>query len=381
MHDPPLILIVDDNPDNRMILDARLASQNYATAQACDGEEAIEACRRFLPDLILLDVMMPKLDGFEVTRNLRADESLPFIPIILVTAKTALADVVQGLDAGADDYLIKPVEHMALIARVRAALRVKLLYDQVQAQKAELASWNDMLEQRVAAQVGEIERANRLRRFLPAQVADMVTSDVGSDLLASRRADITVLFSDLRGFTAYSESAPPDHVMQVLRAYHALAGPLIEQQQGTLERFLGDGIMVLFNAPLATPQPCLRAVRMAIALRDRFHPAIEPWQVVNSPLGIGIGIAHGTATVGTIGFEGRLDYSAIGPVSNLAARLCDQAAPGEILISEDALTLIAQSVLSEQLAGLNLKGISGVVQAHRVEGLRDSQVHPYIRSD
>lgn len=187
-----------------------------------------------------------------------------------------------------------------------------------------------MLEQRVAAQVGEIERANRLRRFLPAQVADMVTSDVGSGLLASRRAEITVLFSELRGFTAYSESAPPDHVMQVLRAYHAVAGPLIEQQQGTLERFPGDGIMVLFNAPLATPQPCLRAVCMAIALRDRFQPAIEPWQVVNSPLGIGIGIAHGTATVGTIGFEGRLDYSAISPVPKFAARLCDQAAPGEI---------------------------------------------------
>jgi adenylate cyclase len=369
MHDPPLILIVDDNRDNRMILDARLASQDYATAQAGDGEEAIEVTRRLVPDLILLDVMMPKLDGFEVTHRLRTDKTLPYIPIILVTAKTALSDVVQGLDAGADDYLTKPVEHAALTARVRAALRVKRLHDQVQAQKTELATWNDVLEQRVATQVGEIERANRLRRFLPSQIAEMVTSDDGSDLLASRHAEITVLFSDLRGFTAYSESAPPDHVMQVLQAYHGVAGPLIEQQHGTLERFLGDGIMVLFNAPVAAPEPCLRAARLAVALRDRFHPAIEPWQVTNNRLGIGIGIAHGIATVGTIGFDDRLDYAAIGPVSNLAARLCDHAAPSEILISDCARQLLAPSVSTEQLNGLSLKGISGAVQAHRLVGI------------
>ena len=173
----------------------------------------------------------------------------------------------------------------------------------------------------------------------------------------------------LRGFTGYSESAPPDHVMQVLQAYHEVAGPLIEQQHGTLERFLGDGIMVLFNAPLATPEPCLRAVRMAVALRDQFHPAVEFWQLTNNPLGIGIGIAHGTATVGTIGFEGRLDYSAIGPVCNLAARLCDHAAPSEILISSQVNQMIAGSVDTEPLAGLNLKGISGIVQAHSVVGI------------
>jgi adenylate cyclase len=368
MRDPPLILIVDDNADNREILEARLASQGYQTTQAIDGEEALQAVRAQLPDLILLDVMMPKLDGFEVTRQLRADPTLPYIPIILVTAKVALQDVVHGLDAGADEYLTKPVEHAALVARVRANLRAKALHDEVQAQKAELAAWNRTLERRVSEQVAEIERVSRLRRFLSPQVADAVVSDGAEALLASRRVDVTVLFSDLRGFTAFAESAPPEDVMDVLAAYHGLAGPLIHAHGGTLERFLGDGLMVIFNAPLQCPDPSQRAVRLARELRDGFAPAVARWQRSSAPIGLGIGIAHGTATVGQIGFEGRLDYAAIGSVANLAARLCSEAEDGQILVSERVARAIDGLAATAEIGTLPLKGFAAPVPIHQVLG-------------
>jgi adenylate cyclase len=368
MRDPPLILIVDDNADNREILEARLASQGYQTAQAIDGEDALHAVRAQLPDLILLDVMMPKLDGFEVTRQLRADPTLPHIPIILVTAKAGLQDIVHGLDAGADEYLTKPVEHAALVARVRAGLRAKALHDEVQAQKAELAAWNRMLERRVSEQVAEIERVSRLRRFLPPQVADAVVSDGGETLLASRRVDITVVFSDLRGFTAFAEEAPPEDVMDVLAAYHGLAGPLIQAHGGTLERFLGDGLMVIFNAPLQCLDPSQSAVRLARELRDGFAPAVARWQRPNAPVGLGIGVAHGPATVGQIGFEGRLDYAAIGSVANLAARLCNEAEDGQILVSERVARAIDGLAATADIGTLALKGFAAPVPIYQVVG-------------
>jgi adenylate cyclase len=366
MREPPLILIVDDNADNREILEARLASQGYRTASAIDGEEALQAVRAVLPDLVLLDVMMPKLDGFEVTRQLRADPTLPYIPIVLVTAKVGLQDVVHGLDVGADEYLTKPVEHAALVARVRANLRTKALHDEVQSQKAELAAWNRTLEQQVVEQVAEIERVNRLRRFLSPQVADAVVSDGAEALLASRRVDVTVLFSDVRGFTAFAESAPPEDVMDVLAAYHGLAGPLIHAHGGTLERFLGDGLMVIFNAPLPCPDPSQRAVRLARSLRDGFAPAVARWQRPSAPLGLGIGIAHGPATVGQIGFEGRLDYAAIGSVANLASRLCAQAQNGQILVSEEVRAATADEADTFAVGAIPLKGFAASINAYEV---------------
>ena len=254
-----------------------------------------------------------------------------------------------GLDVGADEYLTKPVEHAALVARVRANLRAKALHDEVQARKGELAGWNRTLEQRVAEQVAEIERVSRLRRFLSPQVADAVVSDGADALLASGRVGVTVLFSDLRGFTAFAESAPSEQVMGLLAAYHRLAGPLIHAHGGTLERFLGDGLMVIFNAPLPCPDPSPRAVRLARDLRDGFAPAVARWQRPSVPIGLGIGIAHGLATVGQIGFEGRLDYAAIGGVANLASRLCAQARDGQILVSEEVRAATADEVTPSPL--------------------------------
>ena len=366
MRDPPLVLIVDDNADHREILHARLASEGYATAQAEDGTAALAAAKRLVPDLILLDVMMPGLDGLEVTRRLRADPALPFVPIILITARDDVRDVVRGLDAGADEYLTKPVEHAPLVARVRSILRTKALHDEVQAQKAELAAWNRTLERRVAEQVAEIERVNRLRRFLPPQVAAMVVSDGMETLLRSRRAEVTVLFSDLRGFTAFAETATPEEVMDVLAAYHQLAGPLIETHEGTLVHFLGDGLMVIFNAPVPCADPAANAVRLAQTLRDGFTKAVASTQKSGPPLGIGIGMAHGSAIVGQIGFEGRRDYAAIGRTTNLAARLCARATHGQILVSEGVHAAIRDLSTAVPMGEIKFKGLAAPVRTYDV---------------
>src|SRR6202163_4448133 len=239
MNDPPLILVVDDNETNRDILITRLEIHGYRLLQAADGEEALASTAQHSPDLILLDVEMPKLDGFEVCRQLKNDPAMPFIPIVLVTARAASQDVVTGLDAGADEYLTKPIDQAALVARVRSMLRVKALHDQVQAQAVDLASWNRTLEQRVADQLAEIERVGRLRRFLSHQIAELIVSSGGEQLLESHRRDIAVVCCDLRGFTAFAESAEPEEVMTVLREYHAALGGLIQKFEGTLEHFAG----------------------------------------------------------------------------------------------------------------------------------------------
>src|SRR4051794_4331228 len=376
VRDPPLILVVDDNADNREILQARLAGRGYATACAADGEEALAAARRLLPDLILLDVMMPKLDGLEVCRRLRADPSLPFVPIILVTARTAVADVVAGLDAGADEYLTKPVEQTALVARVRSILRTKALHDTVreqarrlELQAAELAAWNGMLERRVAEQVAEIERRGRLRRFLPPQVADLVVSAGGERLLASRRREVTVVFCDLRGFTAFAEGAGPEEVMGVLHEYHAILGALIHRFEGTLERFVGDGLVVLFNAPVPCLDPAGRAVRMAAAMRDAVRGLAAGWRRRGFGLGFGVGIAQGEATVGRIGFEGRQDYAAIGRVANLGARLCAAARGGQVLVGRGVAEAVGGFAAVEPLGPVALKGFQTGVPVFAVAEL------------
>src|SRR5947209_12772223 len=220
MNNPAKILVVDDNEANRDILDARLRAHGYDVLQAADGEDALKATYEHLPDLILLDIMMPKIDGIEVCRRIKSDTTLPFTPIILVTAKSDGRDVVAGLEAGADEYLTKPLDQPALVARVKSALRIKQLCDQVQKQAVDLASWNRSLEQRVAEQLAEIEHIGQLKRFLPRQVAELVVSSGDDKLLESHRRQVTVVFCDLRGFTAFAETAEPEEVISILQEYH-----------------------------------------------------------------------------------------------------------------------------------------------------------------
>jgi class 3 adenylate cyclase len=376
MRDPARILVVDDVPDNLDILQMRLESQGYEVATAGDGVEALEKTRELLPDLVLLDIMMPKMDGIEAVKKLKADSSLPFIPVILVTAKTDSKDVIAGLESGGDDYLTKPVDHAALLARVRSMLRIKALHDTVQAQAqrleeqaTELAEWNKTLEERVAAQLGEIERMGRLKQFLAPQIAERIVSSDGEVILDIHRRDIVVLFCDMRGFTAFSETAEPEDVIAVLREYHSALGPLIHKYEATLDRFTGDGLIAIFNDPVPCADPASRAVRLAVDMRDAVRSLVRSWSSRGYELGFGVGVAEGYATLGPIGFEGRFDYTAIGTVINVAARLCAEAKDGQILITQRGAAAIDSFTELEPLGEIVLKGLSRPVAVLNVVSL------------
>ena len=238
--------------------------------------------------------------------------------------------------------------------------------EQVEAQSQELGKLNQQLEQRVADQVGEIERMGRLRRFLPPQVADLIVASGAEKQLESHRREITALFCDLRGFTGFSESADPEDVMALLREYHAAIGEIIIKYSGTLERYAGDGVMVVFNDPVPVPTPALQAVQAALDMRAAIEVLTEKWSRLGHDLGFGVGIAHGHATLGTIGFEGRFDYAAIGTVSNVASRLCDEAKPGQILISPRVLMAVEDAVTVEPVGEFELKGIRRPIAAYNV---------------
>jgi len=368
MHDPPCILVVDDNETNRDILATRLEAHGYQTLQAADGEEALRGVAQHRPDVVLLDVMMPNLDGLEACRRLKSDRAVAFTPVILVTAKAATQDIVAGLDAGADEYLTKPVDQAALVARVRSALRIKS-HEQVQAQAADLANWNQTLARRVEEQVAEIERIGRLKRFLAPQVAQLVSSG-DERVLESHRREVTIVFCDLRDFTPFSETAEPEEVITVLREYHETLGALIDKFEGTIERFAGDGLLVLFNDPLPCADPSARAVRMAVEMCEQVAKLAARWRSQGHELGFGIGIAHGYATLGCVGFEGRFQYSATGTVPNLASRLCDQARNGQILVDAKVHAQVKGLAEMESVGESSLKGFHRPVKVFNVRGLQ-----------
>ncbi|WP_262269417.1 adenylate/guanylate cyclase domain-containing protein [Microvirga yunnanensis] len=371
MRDVPLILAVDDTPQNLDLMTRRLRSQGYEVATAVDGEEALTRVAELEPDLVLLDIMMPRLDGIETVRRLKADAAHRHIPVILVTAKSDPRDVVDGLDAGGDDYLTKPIDHAALLARVRSMLRIKALHDTVQDQARELAAWNQRLEQRVTEQVEQIGRMERLRRFLPPQVADLVVAGRGgTDPLESHRRDVTVVFGDLRGFTGFAETAEPEEVITVLREYHTAIGQLVLQFEGTLERFVGDGVLVLFNDPLPQQDHAERAVRLALHMRERIRALAEGWRKRGHNLGFGVGVARGYATLGSVGFEHRQEYSVIGTVPNLASRLCGEAKPGQILLSQKVLSSVHGKIDVSPVGDLTLKGFRKPVPAFELVSWR-----------
>jgi adenylate cyclase len=374
---PPLILIVDDNLTNLDILQARLDAHNYKILTATDGEAGLAMAKEEQPDLILLDIMMPKMDGIEVCQRLRADSSLPFIPIIMVTAKADPKDVVAGLEAGGDEYLTKPVDHAALVARVKSMLRIKALHDTVleqsaklEAQSAQLSEWNRTLEQQVAEQLAKLQRVGRLKRFLSPQLVDLITSSGEEGLLESHRREVTVVFLDLRGFTAFSDYAEPEEVIGFLRSYHTEMGKLIFQFEGTLEHFAGDGIMVFFNDPIPQEDHTEKAVRMAMEMQARVGGLRQGWLKKGYDLDLGVGMAAGYATLGTIGFEGRMDYGAVGNVTILASRLSSEALGGQILTDRKTLSKIEDLVDAESVGELQLKGFGRSTAAFNVLKLK-----------
>jgi len=331
------ILVVDDTPQNVKLLSDLLAAKGYEVSSAASGEQALESIAKQPPDLVLLDIMMPGISGYDVCRRIRANPATALLPVVLATSLDPNQERVKGIEAGADDFLPKPVNQAELFARVKSLLRIKNLQD---------------------------ERLARLKSFFSPQLAEAIAAGKGEEILKTHRREITVEFFDLRGFTAFTDSAEPEEVMELLRQYHAALGHLVLEHDGTLERFAGDAVMVFFNDPVPIERPAEHAVRCALAMMDAFHPIAQHWKKRSGhELGLGVGIAQGYATLGAIGFEGRWDYAAIGNVTNLAARLCAEAKAGQILADRKTMAVLDGIFDFEPVGELSLKGF-----AHQIPG-------------
>ncbi len=364
------LLVVDDNASNRDMLSRRLKQQGYDVSTAESGRQALEWVATQPVDLVLLDVMMPEMNGYEVLEHLKANSTWRDIPVIMISALDEIASVVRCIEKGAEDYLPKPFDPVLLRARIGACLEKKRLRDEEVRHLHELAEWNRTLEQRVQEEVAQVERLGRLKRFFSPQLAEMIVDGGADDPLKTHRRDVAVVFLDLRGFTVFAETSEPEEIMGVLREYHAEMGKLILEHEGTLERFTGDGMMIFFNDPVPIPNPAERAIRMAIAMRDRVKVLSAMWRKRGYDLVLGIGVAQGYATIGAIGFEGRRDYGAIGTVTNLAARLCGEAKGGQILVPPRVAGAVEDLVDAEEVGPLALKGLLQPVPTYNVLGLK-----------
>ena len=366
----PKVLVVDDTPHNVKLLADLLGVKGYGVATATNGEEALARIAADMPDLVLLDIMMPGLSGYDVCRRLRADPQTALLPVVLVTSLDAQQERIKGIEAGADDFLGKPINQPELFARVRSLLRIKSLQDEVRRQAAALADWNAKLEERVTAQIAELERMSALKRFFAPAVCEAILNAGDKSILAPHRREICYAFVDLCGFTSFTDSAEPEEVQGVLREYHTTMGALITRFEGTLDRFAGDGILVFFNDPVPVADAPQRAAAMALEMQQQFCALRERWAKLDYNLDLSIGIAKGFATLGAFGYEGRFDYSAIGGVVNLAARLCQEAGPGEILIDRRARAALDEVATVEALGAIALKGYAHPVPAFRLQALR-----------
>jgi class 3 adenylate cyclase len=326
------ILVVDDTPQNIKLLADLLTAKGYEVTTAANGELALESIAKQAPDLVLLDVMMPGLNGYEVCRKIRENPATALLPVVMCTSLDPHQERLKGIEAGADDFLSKPVNQPELFARVRSLLRIKALQD---------------------------ERLTRLKSFFSPALAEAIAAGKGDEVLKTHRREITVEFFDMRGFTAFTDNAEPEEVMELLRSFHGALGKIALEHQGTIERFAGDAVMVFFNDPLPIEKPAEHAMQTALAVQEAFVPIGKHWHKRSGfELGLGVGIAQGYATLGAIGFEGRMDYAAIGSVTNLAARLCGEAKAGQILADRKTMAALDGAFQFDPVGDLSLKGFS-----------------------
>jgi adenylate cyclase len=365
------ILVVDDTPENLRLLEAVLVPRGYEVLTARSGEEALDLVSTARPDLILLDIVMPAMDGYAVCQALRADEETAVLPVIMITSSTG-PEKRQAIEAGADDFIQKPFNHAELLARVRSLLRIKRYHDTIKLQAAELLELNRTLEQRVRTQVEQLERLRRLQRFLSPQLADAIVASGDESILSSHRRQVAMLFADLRGWTTFVEAVEPEELMRVLAEFHSTIGSLVRRFDATVGFLQGDGVQLFFNDPIEIPDAALRAVRLGCALREEMSALTPRWRKRGYELDFGAGIALGYATCGEIGFEGRSDYAAIGAVTNLASRLADEAAGGQILITKRLHAEVEDVVEVEPIGEVKLEGVQHPVPAFNVVAVRES---------
>jgi DNA-binding response OmpR family regulator len=351
------VLVVDDTPANVRLLEAILSTHGHEVRSADSGGAALAILTSETPpDLVLLDVQMPGMDGYEVCRRIRENPQIAHLPVVMITAAGS-AEKVPALDAGADDFIARPFDQAELLARARSLLRVKRYHDTVAEQAADLTAWNRVLEEQVAEQVEEVRRLQRLRRFLPDLVAEVVLSAGNDALLQPHRGEIAVMFCDLRGFTPFAAASEPEDVLAALQDFHAVVGDVVTRHAGTVGTFAGDGVMIFFNDPVPCAEPAMRAISAAVEIRDAMADMAHRWTDRGYPLSVGTGIDFGYATIGVIGYDARSEYTAIGSVVNIASRLCDQAAPGEILLTQRAYAATEDLVSGTSRGEYQLRGV------------------------
>ena len=375
MSDGARILVVDDVPENVRLLDAVLSSHGYEVLQATDGRTALELAATDEPDLVLLDVLMPGIDGYEVCRRLREREETAVLPVIMLTASDG-QEKTKAIEAGADDFIPKPFDRDELLTRIRSLLRIKRYHDTIKAQSTELLELNRTLEERVQTQVEELERLRRLRRFLSPQLADALVCSGDDSILSSHRRQVAMFFADLRGWTSFVDAVEPEELMRVLGEFHGTIGGLVRRFDATVGFIEGDGVQLFFNDPIEVPDAALRAVRLGCALREEMAELTPVWQRRGYDLDFGAGIALGYATCGEVGFEGRSDYAAIGAVTNLASRLADEATGGQILIEQRLYAEVADDVDAIAVGEVTLKGFSRPIAAFDVIAVREPAIAP-----
>jgi len=365
----PTILVVDDVPANVRLLEAVLVPHGYDVVTAADGAAALAVVDSAQPDLVLLDVLMPGLDGYSVCTRLRRNEETAVLPVIMVTSSVG-EEKVRAIEAGADDFIPKPFNHHELLTRVRSLLRIKRYHDTIRRQAAELLDLNQTLEERVQSQVEELERLRQLRRFLSPQVVDAIVSSGDESILRSHRREVAVFFADLRGWTSFVDAVEPEELLRVLREFHETIGGLVQRFEATVGFLEGDGVELFFNDPIEIPDAPIRAARLGCALREEMAVLTGRWRKRGYALDFGAGIALGYATCGEVGFDGRSDYAAIGSVTNLAARLADEADGGQVLITQRLYAEIEDAIEAAPAGEFTLKGFNRPVAAFDVIAVR-----------
>ena len=364
------ILVVDDVRENVRLLEAVLDAHGYETVAAADGHTALELALSAKPDLVLLDVLMPQPDGYAVCRRLREQEETAVLPVIMITSSIG-HEKTRAIEAGADDFIPKPFNREELLTRIRSLLRIKRYHDTITSQAAELLDLNRTLEERVRSQLEQLERLQRLRRFLSPQLADAIVSSGDESILRSHRRQVAMIFVDLRGWTGFVDTVEPEELMRVLREFHGTIGGLVRRFDATVGFIEGDGVQLFFNDPIEVPDAALRAIRLGCTLRHEMAELTARWQKRGYDLDFGAGMALGYATCGEVGFDERSDYAAVGAVTNLASRLADEAAAGQILITQRLYAEVGDDVDVQSMGEFRLKGFQRPVAAFDVLGVRD----------